>query len=105
MHRVIMGITDLDIEVDHRDGNGLNNRRDNLRVATPTNNQQNRKYSWASSGMKGVQLLKSGKYTAGIRYMKKQIHLGTFQTLEDAARAYNTKASELFGEFAHLNPV
>ena len=105
MHRLLMGVTDPKILVDHRDGNGLNNRRSNIRLASPMNNQQNRQYSWSSSGMKGVQLLKSGAYMAGIRFHKKQIYLGYFKTLEDAARAYNAKAAELFGEFAYLNPV
>jgi hypothetical protein len=46
-----------------------------------------------------------GKYQANIKYQKKQMNLGTYETIDEAAHAYNKKAIELFGEFAVLNPI
>ena len=127
MHRVIMGLGQIidgagEDVVDHRDGNGLNNCRENLRVCSPTENSRNLRGARKNSAVpyKGVKLkprlyklIKQGvdisqieiknPYTAQINYNKKRIHLGCFATAEDAARAYDTKSKELFGEFAKLN--
>jgi AP2 domain/HNH endonuclease len=106
MHRVIMGITDPKIHVDHRDFNGLNNTRANLRVCT---NQENhygmRKMRRAgTSKYKGVSwFARDGNWMSHIKRNQKSIHLGYFATEEEAARRYDDFAWLIFGEFCHLN--
>ena len=91
--------------VDHRDHNGLNNRRSNLRLATPRENAQNRRAKrTCSSGYKGVNYRqKDGLFEAALRDNGKRVYLGRFQKADDAARAYDKKAKEVHGEFAYLN--
>ena len=102
MHRLICGVQkDCSLQIDHIDGDGLNNRSANLRVATASQNQRNqRKKSNNTSGYKGVSFHKSiSRYTARIWHDGRQLHIGSFKTAEEAAAAY-AKASELFhGEF------
>lgn len=90
-------------EVDHRNGNTLDNRRQNLRVATKSQNQANRGIPKNNtSGFKGVHF-DGSKYRAKV-VCNKQVHrLGHFDTAEQAAIAYDQKAIELFGEFAKTN--
>lgn len=90
--------------VDHRDGDGLNNRRANLRPATRAENNRNRRRSLSNnaSGFKGV-CRDRGKWRAYIYVDDKQHHLGMFPTAEAAALAYDVAALELHGEFARLN--
>lgn len=106
MHRVIAGAKGLE-QVDHIDGNGLNNRDDNLRIATNQQNQQNRKKATGrvcSSQFKGVCFEKSsGKWMAQIGTGGKHKKLGRFINEIDAARAYDSAAKEYFGEFASYN--
>lgn len=101
LHRFLMGALPGE-HIDHRDRDGLNCCRMNLRRATPHQNNCNRgKGRNASSQFKGVDKRAAG-WRARIR-AGKQISLGTFATEEEAARAYDAKAVELFGEFARLN--
>ena len=108
MHRTIMNTT-KGMEVDHIDHNGLNNQKSNLRNCTMQQNQTNRR-SYGESKYLGVSFI-HGKYKnkklkyiqAAIQSNKKLIYLGCFKTEEEAARAYDTKAKELHGEFANLN--
>lgn len=90
---------------DHRNGDGLDNRRANLREATQTQNMCNRqRRSGSSSGFKGVTWWKrDGKWKAQIGLAGKNHHLGYFSTAEEAARAYDDAARELHGEYATLN--
>lgn len=89
------------IQVDHWDGDGLNNQGFNLRNATNGQNQSNRK-PWGKSKYLGVSY--QGKYIlAQIRTNKEIIHLGNFKTEEDAARAYDKAAIRYHGDFAKLN--
>lgn len=89
-------------KVDHKDTNGLNNTRDNLRIATSRQNCQNKsKNSNNESGYKGVSLIKkTGKWAAYIENMGVSQYIGCFDNPIDAHKAYCDKADELFGEFA-----
>lgn len=92
---------------DHINGNKLDNRKSNLRPATRSQNQANRGVqSNNTSGYKGVHYDKlRNKWRARVVLNRKGINLGDFKTPEEAALAYNTKAKELFGDFALLNIV
>lgn len=89
--------------VDHRNGNGLDNRRENMRSASNAENGANR-CAVSSSGFKGVDWRSvKRRWRARITIDGQQIHLGTFLVPEEAARAYDEAAARLFGEFARLN--
>jgi hypothetical protein len=105
MHQMVMDAGDL--EVDHRDGNGLDNRRSNLRLATHSQNQCNRGLQRNStSGFTGVSWRKDiGSWQAYVNFEGKRKNLGCFTDPIDAARAYNDAALDLHGEFAVLNEV
>lgn len=87
--------------VDHIDGNPLNNKIENLRAATNSQNQANTRLSKANtSGYKGVYFHKStGLWQASVRKDKKLIHLGLFQNIEDAVKARRSHFEVLHGEF------
>ena len=107
LHRYLLKVKPGEM-VDHKDGNGLNNTRENIRIATNSQNGMNRrlKSPGKSSRYKGVSWGKmQGSWLAHIMKNNKTRHLGSFSTQEDAARAYNKAAIELFGEFACLNVV
>lgn len=92
--------------IDHRNGNGLDNQRENLRPATKGQNSANRKLrADSTSGFKGVCAHPGNglPWRAQIVRNYKKRHLGLFATAEEAARAYDAAAVELFGEFARLN--
>ena len=99
MHTLISGWP----YVDHRNGDGLDNRRANLRQATDSQNQGNRRIgSNNTSGYKGVS--RSGlKWRARIRLDGHQTHMGCYATPQEAARAYDTASIKHFGEFARPN--
>lgn len=104
MHREILGITDRNIWVDHKDHNGLNNTRENLRICNRSQNTANRKKYKGTSIFLGVCRYKS-KWRAGLKYKGKQHHLGDFDSEEQAAKAYNLAAIKFHGEFAKINPI
>lgn len=101
MHNLIMGC----IGIDHANGDGLDNQRSNLRIATTAQNGANRrKQEGTSSVFKGVTWHKERRrWIAIIRIGGKRRHLGRFANEEDAARAYDAAAFAAWGEFAHLN--
>lgn len=102
MHREIMNAPD-GTQVDHRDGDGLNNVDENLRECTNTQNTRNRgKQRNNTSGFKGVYSHR-GKYRAKIWVDNKIIHLGVFNTAEEAAHARDEAAIKYHGEFAWTN--
>lgn len=105
MHRVIMGLTDPKIQVDHKNGNGLDNQRENLRTATGRQNQYNQGiHRNNTSGFKGVYWQKSArKWRAFIKVRGKQVHLGLFDDPQKAAQAYDIAAIHHAGEYAKLN--
>lgn len=102
MHRIIMGITNPDCKIDHKNRNPLDNRKSNLRICTTEQNNWNTPPK--HDGYKGVSQ-DHNRWVAKIREDGKQITIGRFDTAEEAALAYNEKAKELFGEFAYLNNI
>ncbi len=108
MHRVILGLrADDKRQCDHRDGNGLNNQRSNLRRCTATqNHQSSRKRMVATSRYKGIYWHRHvRKWHARIGLNKKQMHLGYYDSEIDAARCYDTEAIKNFGDFALTNEM
>lgn len=105
MHRLILGLTKGDGKLtDHQNHCGLDNRKCNIRICTHSENQHNLKSRKGSSKYKGVCWYKRRKkWYAYIHLGNKSIHLGSFYKEIDAARAYDQKAKELFGEFALTN--
>jgi hypothetical protein len=105
MHRLVMGVSDSRVLVDHRDRDGLNNRRGNLRVCTNAQNMRNSaKRRNNTTGYKGVVLQKpSGRFLARITTDRVETHLGTFDTAYEAALAYDAAARRQHGEFACTN--
>lgn len=106
MHRVVLN-TPEGKSTDHINGNGLDNRRCNLRIATNSENQYNKgKYKNNISGYKGVHWDKyAKKWKAQIRISKIETHIGLYVDVVDAALAYNAMATKYHGEFAQLNSI
>jgi hypothetical protein len=104
MHRQIMNTPD-GLETDHINGNGLDNRKENLRICTKNQNQMNRRLPCNNqSGYKGVSWYsRDGRWRAQIKLNSHLTFIGTYETAMEAARAYDEKAKEYFGEFAKLN--
>lgn len=104
MHRELTG-PDPGEDVDHANGNSLDNRRSNLRIATRQQNNWNRRpQRGSSSPYVGVSWAKDrGLWVAAIERNDRKIWIGSFESAEEAARAYDAKALELRGEFACLN--
>jgi len=104
-HRFIMN-PPKGMMIDHINGNGLDNRKENLRIVTSAENSRNKgKFKNNTSGFKGVYYMKKSKkminerskpWMAGIRHNKKDIHIGYFSTPEEAARAYDARAKEIW---------
>jgi len=94
LHRLVMGV-DNGVLVDHINHDGLDCRKTNLRLATPTENQRNKKSKTGKSRFKGVSA-SNGKWKA-------HITLGHFDTEEEAGREYNKASQYLFGEFGYRN--
>lgn len=104
LHRVITGVDDIKIDVDHRDRNGLNNCRNNLRVCNHSDNMKNKRPRGTSKYM-GVSRHLGKYWLAKININGKQIHLGSFQNEDDAAIAYNIAAIKTGNSFYKLNNV
>lgn len=107
MHRLILGAKRCQM-VDHKDGNGLNNKKDNIRIATPAENARNkRSIRKPKSGYKGVSIMPDRKrmYMVQIGYNYGYIPLGYFADIILAALAYNEAAIKYHGEFAQLNAL
>lgn len=98
LHRLIQGGR----EIDHKNGNGLDCRRDNLRPATHSQNLANRgKNQNNTSGMKGVIWCKyTRRWRAKIQVLGRHIHLGRFDTVTEAGEAYRHASKHHFGVFS-----
>jgi hypothetical protein len=104
MHREILNLTTEKTMIDHINHDTLDNQRHNLRVCTQSQNSMNQVSKRGTSKYKGVSWHKlCGKWQSYIRINWKHTHIGIFTHEEDAARAYDKKAKELFGEYAYLN--
>lgn len=106
MHRMIMG-AEKNQMIDHVNGNGLDNRKENLRFCTRSQNAVNSKLNKNnSSGFKGVCRAKNSTakiWKAQVQTKRKPIYLGLFENPIDAARAYDETIERIFGEFALTN--
>jgi DNA repair exonuclease SbcCD nuclease subunit len=104
LHRVILDAEKGEL-VDHKDGNGLNNRRENIRIVTPQQNQHNRgKHKKLSSRFKGVSWSKADQcWRAFIYFNWQQIYIGRFSDEIEAAKAYDAAALKYHKEYARLN--
>lgn len=103
LHRFILDAPD-ELSVDHINGDGLDNRRENLRLATQSQNHANTPARKDNRlGLKGVSRRSARSYAAEVARGGQRYYLGRFRTAEAAARAYDAKARELFGPFAHCN--
>lgn len=102
MHRLIMNCP-KGLQVDHINHNPMDNRKSNLRICTIKENLRNRRRKpKGSSRFLGVTpSLKKWQACIGVNF--KRIYLGTFETQEDAAKAYDSAAQKYFGEYANLN--
>ncbi len=108
MHRLVLHLAGIEpgTHVDHRDRNGLNNQLENLRPATASTNAMNSRIARSTCGYKGVTFSRStGRWQAQIGVNGKRFYLGIHDTPEAAARAYNSAAEVLHGEFACLNNI
>lgn len=102
MHNLILGTK----PVDHRDGNGLNSRRSNLRRCNDVLNQQNTGSRGGTSQFKGVAwYARYGKWRVAFRWQGRNYFVGYFEDEIEAALAYNRAILPLVGEFARLNIV
>jgi hypothetical protein len=100
MHREVLGVGS-DVIVDHANGDGLDNRKVNLRVCTPADNARNSR-ALRGQRVKGVQFL-DGRWRARVRIDGRLTHIGSFGTAVEAALAYDAAARLHFGEFACVN--
>jgi hypothetical protein len=100
MHHLIM---DTKLVVDHINHDGLDNCKVNLRIATRSQNGANLRTTRKYKGVYRKQ--DCNRYEARIRFNNKIVYLGLFEDENKAAKAYNEKALELFGEFAYLNEI
>lgn len=112
LHRLILGLSDRNKHVDHISGDTLDNRRENLRICTRSQNNKNtsKRKSFLGRGIssifKGVYWCNTRKkWVSRIYVDNKQIYMGFYDREEDAAIAYNRAAVKYHGEFAKLNEI
>ena len=105
MHRLILNAP-KDVTVDHINGNTLDNRRVNLRLATLSQNNKNKR-SINYTGFKNVYLVPNStrRWYAKIMVDRQSMFLGTFGSPQEAALVYNNAAQKYHGEFARLNQI
>lgn len=104
-HRLILGNQlQPGLQTDHANGNGLDNRRSNLRVATPSQNAAN-SFNKRRKRFKGLYRRTKKGWIIQVRCLGIGHHAGPFPSEEEAAMAYNVVARRIFGEFARLNVV
>ena len=105
MHRLILGLKKGE-QADHINGNGLDNRRCNLRKCTRAENMRNWHKVWGSSKYKGVAWYKAyNKWEVRIKTERREVHLGYYENEKEAAKIYNEAVREWYGQFAKTNPL
>lgn len=105
--RLIMNVTDPQTEVDHKNHDKLDNRKQNLRICSRSQNQKNQRILKSNtSGYKGVSWCpKSNKWVSKISVNNKTVHLGLFTDKKQAAHAYNRASKKYHGEFGLINTL
>jgi hypothetical protein len=106
IHRLILNFYDMSYDIDHMDGDGLNNKKSNLRIITHQQNAMNQRKlpSNNSTGYIGVTFVKNtNKFQAQIYLNDKQIYLGSFSNIEDAIEARHQAELKYFGEYKLSN--
>lgn len=101
MHRLILN-TPSHLETDHKNGNGLDNRQENLRIATRTQNICNSRRQRWKAPYRGL-AVEGNKYRARISFEGKTQNLGLYDSPEEAARVYDSAARKIHGDFAQVN--
>lgn len=101
MHRLIMKLSKR--HVDHINGDGLDNRRSNLRFCTQSQNAANARNKKRKAPYRGVTKTKYGRYHARATIDGRREHLGVFDCPKEAARAYDKRVKERWGKFATTN--
>jgi len=105
MHRQILSISERGIQIDHIDGNSLNNCRTNLRICNNAENNRNKALTISNtSGFKGVSWNSDvKKWNSRIKYNYKTYHIGLYNDLKECALSYDIAALLIHGEFAKTN--
>lgn len=103
MHTAILGDPPEGMVIDHINGDGLDNRRANLRFATRSENRRNSPRISPSSAFIGIAQIKTGRWMARIVVDGERLYLGVYDSEAKAARAYDRAAKEHLGDFAQLN--
>ena len=103
LHRFIVNPPE-NMVVDHMNGNKLDNRKSNLRICTPRQNALNQRGNKGRELPVGIRKTKAGNYVARISFDRKEIHIGTFHSVEEAVTAREKAETEYFGIYAqHLH--
>ena len=106
LHRLILGIdANSLLVVDHIDGDPLNNKKSNLQICSQSVNMQKSSRRAGLTGFRGVVKTPPGKFAARINVHNSARHLGTFSSAEEAARAYDKAAIEIYGVHARINGI
>lgn len=103
MHRIIAG-TPIGMCTDHINRDKLDNRKNNLRICTPSQNNANKIHFNVKTGLKGVYMC-NGKYIASLIYNGEKVVIGIYDNKVDAGIAYDNKIIELFGSFSITNKI
>ncbi len=105
LHRFLLGVTNPKQYVDHANGDPLDNRRSNIRIATASQNAGNQiRRRKSATGFRGVYKVYN-RYHARIKVNGQKLYLDSFATAEEAAMAYNWEALRTWGPFARINEI